>query len=67
MMPICVQDKAKKKKKVSSYSYLGLPVLDLELNRDLETLPVPGSLGNVVTNLLRGQTQGTNLERQREQ
>merc|ERR1712203_373003 len=39
----------------------GLPVLDLELDRHLEALPVAGRLGDVVTDLLRGQTQGTHL------
>merc|ERR1719189_2899763 len=39
----------------------GLPVLDLELDRHLETLPVAGRLGDVVTNLLGRQTKGTHL------
>ena len=38
-----------------------LSVLDLQLNRHLQTLPLGGVLGNVVTNLLGGQTQGTHL------
>merc|ERR1712038_2133338 len=38
-----------------------LPVLDLELDRHLEALPVAGRLGDVVTDLLGGQTQGTHL------
>merc|ERR1712001_240019 len=42
----------------------GLPVLDLELDRHLETLPVAGRLGDVVTDLLRGQTKGTHLRGQ---
>merc|ERR1712038_860108 len=39
----------------------GLSVLDLELHRHLEALPFAGRLGDVVTNLLGGQTEGTNL------
>eukprot|EP00091_Calanus_sinicus_P004564 TRINITY_DN148_c0_g1_i11.p2 TRINITY_DN148_c0_g1~~TRINITY_DN148_c0_g1_i11.p2 ORF type:complete len:136 (+),score=34.65 TRINITY_DN148_c0_g1_i11:81-488(+) len=39
----------------------GLPVLDLELDSHLQTFPVSGSLGNVVTNLLGRQTKGSNL------
>ena len=41
--------------------YLSLPVLDLQLHRDLQSLPVPSCLGNIITNLLGGQTQRTNL------
>ena len=40
---------------------LGLPVLDTELNSDLETLPVSGGLGDVISNLLGGKTKGTDL------
>merc|ERR1712179_694370 len=43
----------------------GLPVLDLQLDSDLEALPVGGCLGDVVTNLLWGQTQWTHLGSQR--
>merc|ERR1719251_505952 len=43
----------------------GLPVLDLQLDSDLEALPVGGCLGDVVTNLLWGQTQWTHLRSQR--
>merc|ERR1719391_215328 len=39
----------------------GPSVLDLQLNRHLQTLPLGGVLGNVVTNLLGGETQGTHL------
>merc|ERR1712212_1357237 len=39
----------------------GLPVLDLQLDSNLQTFPVSSSLGNVVTNLLGGQAKGTNL------
>ena len=42
-------------------NYLGLSVLDPELDGDLEPLPVRGVLGNVISDLLRGQTKGTNL------
>eukprot|EP00091_Calanus_sinicus_P004571 TRINITY_DN148_c0_g1_i9.p1 TRINITY_DN148_c0_g1~~TRINITY_DN148_c0_g1_i9.p1 ORF type:complete len:115 (+),score=16.85 TRINITY_DN148_c0_g1_i9:142-486(+) len=35
--------------------------LDLELDSHLQTFPVSGSLGNVVTNLLGRQTKGSNL------
>ena len=38
-----------------------IPVLDLQLDSDLEALPVGGCLGDVVTNLLWGQTQWTHL------
>ena len=44
------------------YSNLCLSVLDSELDGDLETLPVAGGLGNVVSDLLGGETEGTNLE-----
>ena len=40
---------------------LGLPVLDGELHGDLETLPVLSGLGDVVTDLLGRETQGTHL------
>ena len=40
---------------------LGLPVLDTELNSDLETLPVSGGLGDVISNLLGRETKGTDL------
>ena len=40
---------------------LSLSVLDRELYCDLETLPVSCGLHDVLSNLLRGQTQGTNL------
>lgn len=38
-----------------------LTVLDSQLNGNAQTLPVLGSLGNVLTNLLGRQTQRTNL------
>jgi len=38
-----------------------LPVLDLQLDGDLKSLPVGGGLGDVVTNLLWRQTQRTHL------
>lgn len=38
-----------------------LTVLDGQLNSDAETLPVLGGLGDVLTNLLGGETKGTNL------
>ena len=41
--------------------HLGLPVLDGEFDGDLESLPVLCGLGDVVTDLLWGQTQGTDL------
>ena len=41
---------------------LGLPVLDAELNSDLQTLPVSGGLGDVISHLLGGEAEGTNLE-----
>ena len=40
----------------------GLPVLHLQLHGHLQTLPVAGGLGNVVSDLLGGQTEGTNLK-----
>jgi len=42
-----------------------LAVLDGELDRDLEAFPVLGGLGNVITDLLRGQTKGTDLRGKR--
>ena len=39
----------------------GLPVLDLQLDGDLEALPLLGGLGDVVSDLLGGQTEGTDL------
>merc|ERR1719180_461777 len=43
----------------------GLPVLDLELDSNLKALPVCSGLGDVVTNLLGGQTEWTHLRSQR--
>ena len=40
---------------------LGLPVLDEEVARDLQALPVLGGLLDVVADLLRGQTEGAEL------
>ena len=40
----------------------GLSVLHLQLHGHLQTLPVAGGLGNVVSDLLGGQTEGTNLK-----
>jgi len=40
---------------------LGLTVLDGQLDGDLQTFPVLGGLGDVVTDLLGRQTQGTDL------
>lgn len=40
---------------------LSLTILDDQLNSDLQTLPVGGSLGNVITDFLRWKTKGTNL------
>lgn len=40
---------------------LSLTVLDDELDSDLESLPVEGGSLNVLTNLLGGETKGTNL------
>ena len=40
----------------------GLSVLNLQLNSHLETLPVSGSLGDVISNLLGGETKRTNLQ-----
>jgi hypothetical protein len=39
----------------------GNPVLDGELDSDLQTLPVLGLLGDIITDLLGGQTEGTDL------
>merc|ERR1719154_1087971 len=43
------------------YRHSSLSVLDLQLNSHLEALPVAGSFGNVVTNLLGRQAKGTDL------
>ena len=37
------------------------PVLDLELDGDLEALPLLGGLGDVISDLLGGQAEGTDL------
>ena len=42
-----------------------LAVLDGELDRDLEALPVLGGLGNIITDLLRGQTERADLRGKR--
>merc|ERR1712039_129331 len=39
----------------------GLSVLHLQLHGPLQTLPVTGGLGNVISDLLGGETKGTNL------
>lgn len=49
----------REKRKVRGY--LSLSVLDGELDSDLETLPVAGGLADVVTDLLWGETEGTDL------
>merc|ERR1712025_290792 len=43
----------------------GLSVLNLQLDGNLQALPLSGVLGNVVTNLLGRQTQRTDLGGQR--
>ena len=40
---------------------LSAPVLNPQLHRDLETFPVGGGLGNVVTDLLGRETERTDL------
>ena len=40
---------------------LSLTVLDGQLNGDTETLPVSSTLGNVFSDLLGGETEGTDL------
>ena len=47
--------------KLKQISYRGLSVLNGELYSDLEALPVSGGLCNVLTNLLGGETKGTDL------
>ena len=42
---------------------LSAPVLNPQLHRDLETFPVGGGLGNVVTDLLGRKTKRTDLTR----
>lgn len=39
----------------------GLTILNGQTNGDLKTFPVLGGLGNVVTDLLGGETEGTDL------
>ena len=39
----------------------GLTVLDGELHGDAKTLPVAGGLGDIFTDLLGRETEGTNL------
>ena len=39
----------------------GLSVLDLQLDGDLQTFPVTSCLGDVISNLLGRQTEGTDL------
>merc|ERR1719394_964422 len=43
------------------HTYLSLSVLDSELDCDLQTFPVSSGLHDVLSNLLGGQTKGTNL------
>merc|ERR1711976_885812 len=43
------------------HGHLCLSVLYSQLYSDLQALPVTSSLGNIITNLLRGETEGTNL------
>ena len=40
---------------------LSLSVLYSQLDRDLQTLPVPGGLHDVLADLLRGESEGTHL------
>ena len=47
--------------KLKELSYCGLSVLYGELDSDLEALPVSGGLGDVLTDLLGGETEGTDL------
>ena len=47
----------------TSVTAFSAPVLNPQLHRDLKTFPVGGGLGNVVTDLLRGKTKGTDLTR----
>jgi len=51
-------------KQVPQQSPRGVPVLDRELDGDLEALPVLGGLDNVVADLLGAQTEGTDLGRE---
>merc|ERR1719411_973310 len=43
------------------HTALCLPVLDAELNSDLQTLPVSSGLGDVISHLLGGEAERTNL------
>ena len=47
----------------TSFPAFSAPVLNPQLHCDLKTFPVGGGLGNVVTDLLRGKTKGTDLTR----
>ena len=47
----------------TSFPAFSAPVLNPQLHCDLETFPVGGGLGNVVTDLLRGKTKRTDLTR----
>ncbi len=42
-------------------THLSLSILNLELDGDLESLPVAGGLSDVVADLLGRQAQGTHL------
>ena len=43
------------------HRHLSLSVLDGQLHGDLQTLPVLGGLGDVISDLLWGETEGTDL------
>ena len=45
----------------TSFPAFSAPVLNPQLHCDLETFPVGGGLGNVVTDLLGRKTKGTDL------
>jgi hypothetical protein len=53
-----------KEKNRLGHFHLRLTILNLELDGDLESLPVAGGLGNVVADLLGRQPQGTHLHTQ---
>jgi hypothetical protein len=51
----------KDKNRLGHFTHLRLPILNLELDGDLESLPVAGGLRDVVADLLGRQAQGTHL------
>ena len=63
MIEVIIKRKEQEQKEIKfkEIFYRSLSVLNSELYSDLEALPVSGGLSNVLTNLLGGETKGTDL------